>query len=253
MPEIWENPFANAHLKVDRANYHIDEIGMRLKASSDSYGLGMHIIGSTGERTLGYYYSDRSLRPDLALIVGDAFHNLHSALDIVWGGAVGNLSPHAVGNYTKFPIYPEETRDQLKDRLLRKQLDPRLIDLVVDGVKSHREGDADILGLHKLDIVDKHVLLAPMVTATAIEGVEIENEDGSIERLDISIPPRPRSYSKVVSLETRLKNHGEVRFNMTFREGTPFEKCEVVPTLKRISWKVSRIVRALQRMAQNQR
>jgi hypothetical protein len=39
MPEIWENPFANAHLKVERANKHIAAIEERLRASSDNYGL----------------------------------------------------------------------------------------------------------------------------------------------------------------------------------------------------------------------
>jgi hypothetical protein len=250
VPEIWENPFANAHLKVERANKHIDDIEKRLRTSSDSYGLGLHMNADTGEKSLDYFYRDRTLRSDIALIAGDAVHNLHSALDIVWCGAVKNLSPDSLNDYTKFPIYPKSAREELKATLLKRKIFPSLVDLVVDRVKSYKGGDADILALHKLDINDKHILLIPMLTATGIEGVEIENEDGTIDRIDILLAPPPNCYRKTVPLQTKLKNHGEIRFKVTFREGTPLENLEVIPILQRLSWKTDQIVRALQRMAQ---
>jgi hypothetical protein len=37
MPAIWDNPFAYAHLKVDRADKHIADIQERLRTSPDSY------------------------------------------------------------------------------------------------------------------------------------------------------------------------------------------------------------------------
>ena len=252
MPELWENPFANAHLKVDRANKHISDIEERLRTSSDRYGPTLYVDGKTGEQFLYYGLTDRELRSDIALIVGDAIHNLHSALDIVWCGAIENLSPHALSDYTKFPIYPKSTRQELESVLAKRKIDPTLIDLAVDRVKGYKGGDDDILALHQLDIDDKHQLLIPMLTVSGVEGVELEQEDGTINRFTIMLV-RPNFYKTRVPLNSKIKNHGEVRFEITFREGTPLENLEVIPTLKRLSWKTDKIVRALQRMAQGRK
>ena len=63
--------------------------------------------------------------------------------------------------------------------------------------------------MHGLDIDDKHHLLIPMLAVTGIDAVELENEDGSIDRLDITALTRPNSYRKIVGLESKLKIHGE--------------------------------------------
>ena len=62
MPAIWENPFANAILKIERANKHIADIEQRLHASSDTYGPSLHINMNTGKKFLYYYLTDRKLR-----------------------------------------------------------------------------------------------------------------------------------------------------------------------------------------------
>jgi hypothetical protein len=249
MPEIWENPFANAILKIERANKHIADIEQRLRTSSDTYGPMMHIDMQTGEKFLDYILSDRKLRPDIALIVGDALHNLQCALDIAWCAAVRVLYPQANSRWLKFPIF--KTRHQLESTLTESRKIPSsspLFDLIVNRVKCYEGGDTDLLALHDLDIDDKHHLLIPMLTVTGVEGVEVEHEDGTINRYEIMLVP-PNSYRTTVPLESKIKNHGEVRFEVTFGEGTPLEGVEVIPTLKRFSRKTSRIVRALRQTA----
>jgi hypothetical protein len=251
MPEIWEHPFANALLKIKRANKHIADIEERLRTSSDRYGPSMHMDSKTGEKFLYYYSTDRNLRPDIALIVGDAIHNLRCALDIAWVGTVTALSPKPPSRQCKFPIYPAGTRHNLESVLTKSTEIPEsspVIPLMLDGVKCYEGGDSDILALSELDIDDKHSVLIPMLTVTGVEGVEVEHEDGTINVYEIMLVP-PNSYRTTVPLESKIKNHGQVRFEITFREGTRLKGVDVLPTLKRISWKVSRIVRRLQRMA----
>ncbi|MGB6692898.1 MAG: hypothetical protein WBE56_01860, partial [Terracidiphilus sp.] len=77
--------------------------------------------------------------------------------------------------------------------------------------------------------------------------IELEHEDGRIEVLDIVLTRR-QSFRQSIPLETKLKNHGQTAFHVTFREATSLNDLEVIPTLKRFSWKVKRIVRTLQRM-----
>jgi hypothetical protein len=251
MREIWETPFGNAHLKIDRANKHISEIEQRLLTSSDRYSPSLHITAKTGEQFLYYSPSDRRLRSDIALIAGDAIHNLRCALDIVWGGTVQALGI-SNSKYCKFPIDPKGTRDKLFATITKSAHIPEsspVVGLMLDGVKCYQGGDCDILAIHALDIDDKHNLLIPMLTVSGVEGVELEHEDGTINRYTIMLT-RPNFYHMVVPLNSKIKNHGEVRFEITFREGTPLENLEVIPTLKRLSWKTSKIFRALQRVAQ---
>ena len=106
MPEIWETPFGNAFLKIERANKHITDFQERLDSSIDAYGPRLNMDGNTGEQFLYYGLSDRKLRSDIALIVGDAIHNLRCALDFAWGGALATFDPKLRTRFNKFPIDP---------------------------------------------------------------------------------------------------------------------------------------------------
>ena len=249
MTEIWEHPFGYASLKIERAKEHIANIEKRLLASPDRYGPSLHINGNTGEQFLYYRLTDRTLSREIALTVGDAVHNLHSALDIAWLESVrisGATGFHP--SKTKFPV--TKYRHELESNLLRTvKLSPTspLFDLVLNRIKTYEGGDEDIVSLHQLDIDDKHHILIPTLIVTSIDGVELQHEDGSIETLNITLT-RLNSYRKVVPLGTKIKNHGEARFQITFRKGDFLEGQEVIPTLLRLSVKVSQIVRILQRM-----
>lgn len=52
MKEAWENPFANALLKIERANKHITDIQNRLRTSSNRYGASLHMNAKTGNSSL---------------------------------------------------------------------------------------------------------------------------------------------------------------------------------------------------------
>jgi hypothetical protein len=257
MEEVWESPYGHALLKIKRADKHIADFKQRLLTSSDRYGPRFYVDGKTGEKFLHYGQDDRYLRSDLALITGDAIHNLRSALDVAWVETVNTVGRGATG-WTHFPINPDQSREWLESVLTKNAgIEPtsRIFELIVNHVKCYKGGDSDILALHDLDIDDKHFLLIPMVAVTGVIGIELENEDGLIDSFDIgrtrfSGPGIQSTYRRNVGLETKLKNHGEVRFKVTFGKGTPTENLEIVPTLERFSRKVWEIVRRLQIMTQ---
>jgi hypothetical protein len=251
MPELWENPFANAHLKVERANKHIADIEERLRTSSNRYGPGLHIDGQSGEQHLHYRLTDRELRRDIALIVGDAIHNLRCALDMAWNGTVRSVAANPPSDYCKLPVYPKDGREALKSALTKSTKIPEpspVLSFMLDVVQCYRGGDSDILAIHALDIDDKHRVLIHMLTVTGLSGVEVQHEDGTVTRYEIMLVP-PNSYDAVIPLNSKLKNHGEVRFEITFGEGASTQGLEVLPTLRRFSTKTERIVRRLQVLA----
>jgi hypothetical protein len=250
MRHVWETPYGNAILKIERANKHIAEFQERLFASSDRYGPSLHMDGNTGEQFLYYGLSDRFLRGELALIAGDAIHNLRSALDIAWVETVNTVGSGA-NSSTYFPIRLDQPKQWLESVLAKNAgINPasRIFDFLVNHVKGYKGGDSDILALHDLDINDKHYLLTPMVTITGVKGVELENPDGTVDIFDIVLPTDGSAYRRVVPLESKLKNHGEVRFYVTFGKGTAAENLEIIPTLETLAQKVGEIIRWLQRM-----
>ena len=205
--------------------------------------------GNTGEKFLHYRLEDYMLHGELALITGDAIHNLRSALDIAWLEIVRTVGCGS-SSYTKFPIDPNQPKNWLESTLTSTAgIYPtsRIFDFLVNHVKGYKGGDSDILALHYLDIDDKHRLLVPMVSITRVKGVELENEDGTIDCCDIVLK-HGQIYRKVVPLNTKLKKHGEVQFYITFGEGTPAQGLEIVPTLERLSRKVWEIIQRLQWM-----
>ena len=250
MPDSWERPFGYVHLKIERANKHIADIEQRLSTSSDSYGPSLHFDRKTGEQFLYYVFLDRNLRPDIALMVGDAIHNLKCALDIAWRDTVQRLSPEGFHpTKTKFPV--THTREKLASDLTltaRISSASRLFDYMVEHVKPYEGGDGDILALHALDIDDKHHLLIPMLTVTGVMGMELENVDGTRMLTDILIVPPDRAYRQTVQSGAKFTDHGKTAFHVTFRKGTSLQREEIIPALLRLSAKVLRIIRQLQRM-----
>lgn len=249
MKEIWDNPFGHALLKIERANKHIADIDKRLLASSDTNGPCMHLYAKTGQQFIYYGLTDRALRSDIALMVGDAIHNLKCALDIAYRETIRCLSPDGYSaSRTKFIV--GEDRKHLETSLTKTAKisgHSPLFKFLVENVKSYKGGDSDICAIHDLDIDDKHHLLIPILTVVGIDGVELESEDGTIDHFTIAIT-RPNVYRASVPLGSKFKNHGKVRFQVTFREGTPTHDLEVVPTLVGFSRKTLGIVRAFQKM-----
>jgi hypothetical protein len=255
MPEIWEHPFAYAHLKIERANKHIMDFEERIGTSPDAYPTTVKIDTKTGQHFLYYGRWDRTIRRDLALIAGDAIHNLHCALDIAYCVTVRTLSPAGL-HPTKAKFIIGNDRNHLETSLTKTAkigADSPIFDFMVNGVKAYNGGDSDICTLHTLDIDDKHHLLIPVANIVSIDGVKVEDESGNID-IHTFAATRPMFTHRIpVPFGSHIKNHGKVTIRITFGNGALTDDFEVVPTLKRFSWEVSRIVRTLQRMAHNVR
>ncbi len=254
MREIWETPFGNAALKIERAKKHIADIEQRLLTANDAYELSMGIHADTGKQFIYYGLSKESkyIRGDLALMIGDAIHNLRCALDIIYRDTLKRLSPSGFDSTrTKFPV--SDTKKHLETTLTKTaKVDATspLFDFMVNRLRSYdanEGGDFYIWAIHRLDIHDKHQLLIPVLNILAIDGVELEQEDRTIDYLTIVLTSH-LPYRKVVPLGCKFKNYGQATFQVKFRDGIPAEGRDVIPTLKQFAQKTERVVRDLQRV-----
>ena len=101
----------------------------------------------------------------LSPIIGDAIHNLRSALDHV--ALVLFRSRGIKDKKIQFPI--ASTKKLAHDyQIVSLRSANRAAAAVLDGVKPYRGGNLALYGLHKIDIVDKHRLLVPIGRIPAI-------------------------------------------------------------------------------------
>jgi hypothetical protein len=250
MPDLWENPFGYALLKIERANKHISDIQERLSTSVDAYPPTLKIDSKTGEQYLYYVLSDRTIRSDIALMAGDAVHNLWCAFDYGWSGILKSFSPQAIGRYNKMPFGND--RRHLETTLTKTaEIDPasNVFRFLMDTLKPYRGGDWDVCALHDLDIDDKHKLLTPILQVVAINGVELQDEQGRVDIRSLGAVKRFVGYRIPVPSGTHVKNNGKASLQVVFQNGTPTEGLEIVPTLRYLASKTQRLIRALQRMS----
>jgi len=161
---------ASVHAKVDRAEFHLNEINAALKVVWGSKPEADHIATKINP----YWYEVgvtvpevEPVRPTLPLMIGDCIHNLRSALDhLAWQLSVNNNAPLSAAEKTFFPICLTKSGKAGFDKLVKTRIMPFVSPAALAAIEESQPyaaydipEEADIWVLHKLDIVDKHRLL----------------------------------------------------------------------------------------------
>ena len=152
---------SRVRLKIKRAEKHIDDLEIAIQRFIDSkpYKIGAkpHPVVAIEHTTL-FIEEVKPVPNDIALILGDAIHNLRSALDhLAWQLVeAGGGTP---SKETYFPIC--ETPQQYASALGKGEIKRMRTgaEKVLSSVQPHQTSDQTLWLLHQLDIVDKHRLL----------------------------------------------------------------------------------------------
>jgi hypothetical protein len=150
--------------KVDRAKEHIGDLESAIRRffESDPYKILIKDNPQSGQRE--WVVTDVAELPtSLALITGDAVHNLKSALDhLIWqlviadGGKPDEMR-------TEFPIWGSEAKFEASKPGNAKGLSEGALK-VLYGLKPYKGGNAALWLLSRLDIIDKHRLVLAVGT-----------------------------------------------------------------------------------------
>jgi hypothetical protein len=214
MPEVM---FFGPKLKLERAAYHIQEMEAVLRAyvSRDPYRLVGEIHAETKLRRIVFRVRE-PLPPGIPTVVGDAIHNLRSALDIMLCDMAALEGDHS--RKARFPFWRDPSGE--KKALERiATLGPRG-KRIVHAIKRNKGIDDTLRSLHDLDVRDKHQLILvtqELVTLTIYRRGE-----------QISVYNRPRLLKDGEVIETfRLGHDSEIHdeprgsFDIAFGEGQP--------------------------------
>jgi hypothetical protein len=244
--------FSSSRRKVERAAKHIRDLDELLNtfAKSDFYSVSIEEHKGSNHVRIGIDKSGFSTT-DAALIIGDALHNLKSALDMLYYQAMHETTG-ATDHRTRFPIRNE--REELVAAIeggLKKKLladDPsalRIRDVIVDGVKAYKAGNRPLWALHDLNIRDKHQLLVPIFDVMRFTDIRLEDEK---EVFLADRQPYFMDDSSRFKIERRgrltVKDKGHAAIAIVFNLGVPFEGDSVIHSLKKILESVAHAIDA---------
>jgi hypothetical protein len=242
-------PFYASHLKIERAKQHISDLQARILAfqASDFYTINIGNDSETGDDIL-HFKETRSLPDDIALIIGDALHNLKGALDI----AVNEIVFSRLGHYDDFTRFPfRKTKDELINAIkggLIHQASKTVADLIVESVKPYKGGNDALWALHELNILDKHRLLLPVLRMKALHDIRIEDDRGQPVPVgtwffsgdSISIIPERRGNRNI-----KITNKGKPTLVVLFDKGLPMEGQAVLPCLVQLTEAVTGVIESI--------
>ncbi|MDT3683834.1 MAG: hypothetical protein RO009_02175 [Pseudorhodoplanes sp.] len=243
--------FKGAELKLQRAKHHIEDFVTQAEALYNREGrrLSTHDDAHTRQRTL--IAKINTAVPDhFPLIIGDAVHNLRSALDhMTWD----ILRPHGpVPDKVQFPFCKraEGFESVLTNRQIKvagEEIAQKFRDL-----KPYPGGNDILYGLHVLDVTDKHELIVPVWSRLAIDRLDISDVDPSVTnfiientafdllkdnriaiwRYDPAVPWRDPVNPKQI----------DVAIHILFRKDQPFGGRFVPTVLREMAVEVERIL-----------
>jgi hypothetical protein len=249
MAELFHGP----KLKIERAKQHVNDLHSRFIdfSASDYYSFGIEKDVHSGKSFLKFEVT-KPLPSDVAPIIGDALHNLKSALDL----AVNDIVFLKLGRYdahTRFPF--REIRNELEVAIkgaLITQASKAISDLIVNVVKAYKGGNDALWTLHELNILDKHRLLLPVIHVGVLHGVGLEDDRGNqftgltmlVEAGRVHTPNIPSHGAA----DFKITNKGKPSLSVFFNEGLPTEGQLVLPTLKYFVELVSDIIEQFERV-----
>jgi len=244
-------PFDTSRRKIERAEKHISDLDRLFTnlALSDFYDLVIDTNSETGENGLSIHY-DHSKIPltDSALILGDALHNLRSALDIAYYRIVAEGT---ATDWTRFPICDsrESLEATLNSALKQKQITTKVSDIILEIIKAYRSGNPFLWGLHDLNIIDKHQLLIPVLELVILDDVCLEDSEGKKVFSGLVFFYRDiktRLHKAGMRDDTKIKSKGHATVKVLLPEGSGFDRQEVTPSLYRIAEEVTRTLDCLE-------
>src|ERR1700687_4611364 len=93
----------DSRLKIKRADEHIADLDARIGALPNSDIATVEINPEGGNEVIKHDIADSVAVDDIAVIAGDAVHNLKCALDYAWLETTSRLVPSAVSKFATFP------------------------------------------------------------------------------------------------------------------------------------------------------
>jgi hypothetical protein len=156
--------------KIERAKHHIRHFNSewQIFRATNPYGHRIDLDAQAGHEV--YRVKIRQQIPTtIPAIIGDAVHNLRSSLDyLAW--QLVEVSGGTPGTSTYFPISQTAAKHKTSSHGKVQGMNSKFI-AMIDALKPYGGGNDGFWKLHKLDIFDKHQMLA--IAAFHVENISL--------------------------------------------------------------------------------
>ena len=160
-------PFIAPRLKLQRARDHISELDRAITSFLARKPFSLVI-----EQKEEWHAWTARLRDNVPLefsaIIGDAVHNLRTALDVLACDLVSINGQSTRSVYFPFAADPADLKHQIRKKNLHRA-GPDIVDLVLS-LRPYRGGNLALRAIHDLDIRDKHQALIPVANVVDAPG-----------------------------------------------------------------------------------
>jgi hypothetical protein len=252
-------------LKIKRAEQQLDDLKLAIEKAVTANAIQVESMEDQpeGKRVTASVIPVEP-PPDAGLYVGDAVHNLRTALDhLVCQLAIAARNPSACERETQFPIYIDDTPNNRKamDRRIQSISGPAQTAIKALQPYQRRPHDpaADLLWmLSELDNIDKHRLL--LVVNPKLADIQLELRVGDDEAKVYTVSKNPQWVSlKHSAMRFRLTVAGppgaEVQVKALAMTGVVFagtglrcDGAEIAPLVREMITDVTKIVDDLERL-----
>ncbi|MBV8800419.1 MAG: hypothetical protein JO208_11510 [Alphaproteobacteria bacterium] len=172
--------FESAYLKIDRAKKHVHDLQTLLHKYANAARIEFEPEG----RFITVYV-DPKVEVDSALVIGDAAHNLRSALDHAYWELLGIDTGGKQPKGATLPIHCDGTGESYEGSIKGiKKATPSIREdtiKLLTSLEAYGGWDNRLCALHSLDIGDKHKLLTTVFSITSLRECIVIKPDGTRE------------------------------------------------------------------------
>lgn len=246
MISIEKRLFHSAKLKIERADHHIKELARLVNSFShpNRYRLIVKPDPKTAVPMLKFEMLSKGI-DDIPLIVGDAVHNLRTALDHLVCELVTRAGKDLT-NDTRFAFW--QTRKEAVTAIngIVQGVSLDVITSFLEYVQPYKGGNWPLLVLHALDIADKHRLIVSLFTFVGVH-FTAEQKGQHLPTIGFSITRREKSYVIQLHPNAQVERNANLMLQILFDEVEGLENQPVIPTLHYLREIVSSVVQEIEK------
>jgi hypothetical protein len=257
-----------ATLMIKRAEHHINDLSTQIGTYLAQKPFRLIASYDQEAGKVSTFIKQKAPIPDaISLVLGDAIHNLRSALDLIVFGMIGDKVKNPEPIQFPFAKHRDTFARTLEVRKIK--LAGEKVVRAIEALEPYPGGNKWLSALHALDITDKHRLIVPVATAGEIhwrdfatmfpqvvpkdldtpEGAEALNKSGVILEMGTTIVfhvPRPSRAERRANrgkFPVREYEHDiQPTFQICFAKGQPFELCLIDAILVDMASEISEAV-----------
>lgn len=235
-------PITSSLLKIDRANSHIQELKRMVSTFLDSNPYRLFIKEDELQNVIGFEITE-TLPAHVPLIIGDAVHNLRSSLDFLACSLVERAGKSTNNVYFPFAKSQTELSTAIRNRNIYKA-GQDVVQIIRDEIRPYKTGNHALWALHKLDVIDKHKLIIPLIDIVEIKNVVAIDERNNQVHISSIKASGPNKTMNLVSMGrvVKFEHDPNATFGIFFQPGQLFEGEPVVSVLNHLSQMVLGIV-----------